>query len=72
MFLFFYIAITILSIRLLVPKLQPLYMLVTSIVMIDLVHSDIWSFFSSQILTGIIFVLVTLIAKVGKNKLIYK
>lgn len=68
-FLFLYTAITIFTIRLLVPKLQPLYILVTSIVMIDLVHSDIWSFFSSQILTGIIFVLVTLVAKVGKINL---
>ena len=63
MFLFFYTAITILSIGLLAPKLKPLYILVTSIVMIELVHSDFWSFFSSQILTGIIFVLISFVAK---------
>lgn len=66
MFLFFYTAITILSIKLLAPKLQPLYILVTSIAMIDLVHSAIWSFFSSQILIGIIFVLISLILKKRK------
>ncbi len=69
LFLYLYTACIIVAVRLLAPTLRPLFILITSVVMIELVHSDIWGFFSSQILITIIFALISLIAKVGGTAL---